>query len=366
MEKLTIHNRNDIMPVSYDIVWKNTFDDLSAQIQAAGLQPGKICILTDTNVDLLYGDAVEQALQEMRGSKLIRYAFPAGERSKNLHTIAGMYDFLIAEGFDRGDLLIALGGGVTGDVAGFCAATYMRGLAYIQVPTTLLAQVDSSVGGKTGVDVGALKNMVGAFYPPRLVYMNIQTLATLPQREFQSGMGEVIKTGLLRDGSFFSWLEEEKDKILAKDSVILKRMIHACCRNKAAVVEEDPAEKGLRATLNLGHTLGHAIEKCSDFSLSHGAAIGIGTIAAAWLSVQRGLLTPAELQRIKNIEHFFGIPEAVSGMDPGEIVHIAHSDKKMKNGQIQFVLLKGIGHAILDATVTEEEMLQAASSVTNR
>lgn len=362
METLKVKDLGKAPDLSYDIVWSHSFDKLPACLKQAELAPGKVCIITDSNVAPLYEADLRNVL-EKAGLSVFTHVFPAGEEQKNYQTINQMYRFLIENGFDRKDMLIALGGGVTGDMTGFCAATYLRGIAYIQVPTSLLAQVDSSVGGKTAIDFDRYKNMIGAFYQPRLVYMNIRTLETLPDIQFTSGMGEVIKTGLLRDRALFEWLEAHRQAIRSRDPDTLIYAIRECCRNKAEVVEEDPTEKGVRATLNLGHTLGHAIEKCMNFTMTHGACVGVGTIAAAYLSLKRGLIPQDELARIEELETYFVIPAKVSGITPEEVVQTTHSDKKMENGHIKFILLEAIGRTRIDRTVTDEEMLNACRYV---
>ncbi|MEE0954678.1 MAG: 3-dehydroquinate synthase [Eubacterium sp.] len=364
MKKFRVKDLGKSPDLSYDIVWDDSFDRLPACLAEAELKPGKICIITDSNVGPLYEEALRKVL-ETAGFSVFTHIFPAGEEQKNYQTMNGMYRFLIENGFDRKDMLVALGGGVTGDMTGFCAATYLRGIAYIQVPTTLLAQVDSSVGGKTAIDFDCYKNMIGAFYQPRLVYMNISTLKTLPDDQFASGMGEVIKTGLLRDKTLFCRIEEHKEEIRTQEPSALISVIRECCRNKAEVVEEDPTEKGVRATLNLGHTLGHAIEKCMNFSMTHGACVGVGTIAAAYLSERRGLITENDLARIEALETYFDIPSRVTGIKPEDVVKTTRSDKKMEKGKIKFILLEDLGRAVIDRTVTEEEMLEACKYVIN-
>ena len=362
METFRVKDLGNSPDLSYDIVWDHSFEQLPTCLEERNLRPGRVCIISDSNVAPLYEADLRKAL-ESAGFRVFTHIFPAGEKQKNYRSINDMYRFLIENGFDRKDMLVALGGGVTGDMTGFCAATYLRGIAYIQVPTTLLAQVDSSVGGKTAVDFERYKNMVGAFYQPRLVYMNIRTLETLPDEQFISGMGEVIKTGLLRDPDLFDWLEDHREAIRSRDPDALIHTIRECCRNKAEVVEEDPTEKGVRATLNLGHTLGHAIEKCMNFSMTHGACVGVGTIAAAYLSVKRGLLSENDLKRIVKLEEYFGIPAYVSGIRAEEVVETTRSDKKMEKGQIKFILLEKIGRAFIDRTVTEGEMTDACRYV---
>jgi 3-dehydroquinate synthase len=249
---------------------------------------------------------------------------------------------------------------VTGDLTGFAAATYLRGIDFIQIPTTLLAQVDSSVGGKTGVDFAQYKNMVGAFHQPRLVYMNLRTLDTLPADQFASGMGEVLKSALIRDAALWDWIAENREAVWNRAYAAMSHLIRACCRIKAGVVEEDPAEKGLRAILNFGHTLGHAIEKGRNFELLHGQCVGIGMAGAGWLSVKKGILSEEAYREILDMNLAFDLPVQVSALSAEEIVAATKSDKKMQDGKIRFILLAGIGNAVIDDSITDEELLCAA------
>jgi 3-dehydroquinate synthase len=254
-------------------------------------------------------------------------------------------------------MLVALGGGVVGDLTGYVAATYLRGIAYIQIPTTLLAQVDSSIGGKTGVDFSKYKNMVGAFKMPRLVYMNLSTLATLPERQFYAGMGEVLKSALIKDGMFYEWLINSLYEIYEKDPQTVRLMVYNCCNIKRLVVEKDPTEQGDRALLNFGHTIGHAIEKAMDFKLLHGECVALGMVAAAYIAYQRKMLSFDEYYEIRDMFVPFNLPITIEDIDPEEILRLTKSDKKMEAGQVKFVLLKKIGKAVIDHTVTDEEIM---------
>lgn len=342
----------------YSIVWEENFSELKKELAATGLTFRKICIVADDTVAELYGAEVQKAL-EGENLQVDLFTFPAGEASKNLDTVKALYTFLIQNHYERKDLLAALGGGVTGDLTGFAAATYLRGIDFIQIPTTLLAQVDSSVGGKTGVDFEQYKNMVGAFKQPRLVYMNLNTLKTLPAEQFASGMGEVLKTGLIRDGKFYEWTINHMTEIQEQIYPVLVKMVKKCCEIKAAVVENDPTEQGERAILNLGHTIGHAIEKLMDFQLFHGQCVALGTIAAAYISFKREYLSLEEFYEIRDMNVGFDLPIFFNGLQPEEILKATKSDKKMSQGQIKFILLKKIGQAVIDTTVTDEELMDA-------
>lgn len=363
-EGITIERENAGIAFSYRIEWEHDFSRLTSCIREAGdLHPGKICIVTDSNVAPLYLQDVKEALVDA-GAEIFTWVFPAGEKSKNLGTVEELYRFLINNHFQRTDLLAALGGGVTGDLTGFAAATYLRGIDFIQIPTTLLAQVDSSVGGKTGVDFDEFKNMVGAFHQPRLVYMNTSVLATLPDDQFASGMGEVIKSAEIRSEYFFRKLEKKASLIMSRDPDILSYVIRECCEIKGAVVEDDPNDRGIRAILNFGHTLGHAVEKCSNFELLHGQCVAIGTIGAGWLSMKRGLITGSVYQRMINLNRKFELPVSTEGLTAEQIVQTARSDKKVEHGKLKFILLDGLGNAVIDNTVSEKELTDAGRILT--
>lgn len=348
---------------SYPIYFEEDFRTLSKAMETEGLTGRKLCIVTDTHVAPLYLEAVTSALKDV-SEDVFSFVFEAGEKSKNLNTVQDLYVTLIENGMDRKGLLIALGGGVVGDLTGFGAATYLRGIDFVQVPTTLLSQVDSSVGGKTGVDFQQYKNMVGAFHQPRLVYMNMNTLKTLPDAEFACGMGEVLKTGLICDGSFFRNVCAHAEALKERaDVALLSSAIRRCCEIKAGVVERDPKEQGERALLNLGHTVGHAVEKLKDFQLLHGQCVGIGLAAAAFLSMKRGLLTEEEYREVCDGCRMFDLPDHVDGLTPEEILNATKKDKKMEHGQIKFILMDGIGKSFIDKTVTDEELKSAIMEI---
>lgn len=346
----------------YQIVWEEDFSHLAEEIKKLNLSCGKICIVSDDTVASLYGEQVKNALTCLN-IEIDIFTFPAGEENKNLETVKSLYSYLIEHKYGRKDILIALGGGVTGDLTGYAAATYLRGIDFIQIPTTLLSQVDSSVGGKTGVDFNQYKNMVGAFHQPRLVYMNLNTLKTLPDDQFASGMGEVLKSGLIRDGKFYEWTINHMSEIQERIYPVLVKMIKKCCEIKSAVVESDPTEQGERAVLNLGHTIGHAVEKQMNFKLLHGHCVALGTIAAAYISFKREYLSTEEFYEIRDMNVGFDLPIFFEGLSSKDVLAATKSDKKMINGQIKFILLKKIGQAYIDTTVTDEEMLDAINFI---
>ena len=342
----------------YPIVFRKNFEDLSNQLKTLKLQERKCCIVTDSNVAPIYLETVKKELEKVSDT-IISIILPAGEENKTLAQIQNIYENLIKAHFDRKDLLFALGGGVVGDMTGFAAATYLRGIDFIQIPTTLLAQVDSSVGGKTGVDFEQYKNMVGAFHQPRLVYMNLNTLKSLPDDQFASGMGEVLKSGLIRDARFYEWTINHMSEIQERVYPVLVKMVRKCCEIKAAVVESDPTEQGERALLNLGHTVGHAVEKLKNFELLHGQCVALGTIAAAYISFKRGYLSTEEFYEIRDMNVGFDLPIFFNGLENEAVLQTTKSDKKMDNGTIKFILLKKLGQAYIDKTVTDEEILEA-------
>lgn len=346
----------------YDILLTDSFGELIAELKALDCESRRLCVVADSKVAELYADEVLELL-DGNCLKAVKFVFPNGEENKTLDTVREAYRFLIEEKFDRHDMLLALGGGVTGDVTGYIAATYLRGIDYVQIPTTLLAQADSSIGGKTGVDFDGYKNMVGAFKMPRLVYMNLATLTTLDDRQFYSGFAEIMKHGLIRDAALYEWLIENMYEICERDMTVLQEMLKRSCMVKKLVVEKDPSEQGERALLNFGHTVGHAIEKAKNFELFHGECVALGAVAAAFISWKREMLSMEEYYEIRDMFVPFYLPITVDGIDPQEILKLTKSDKKMESGRIKFVLLKKIGKAVIDNTVTDEEILAAIDEI---
>lgn len=358
-KRLTIHRDNN--PI-YDIVIKNSFKDMKDEFVRLNLQGRKICIVSDSVVAPLYLDTVKNSLAEVSDC-ITEYVFEAGEKNKNLNIVKSLYEFLILNKFERRDILVALGGGVVGDLTGFTAATYLRGIDFIQVPTTLLAQVDSSIGGKTGVDFDSYKNMVGAFYMPRLVYINISTLNTLDERIFNSGFGEIIKHAYIKDSEYLDYIKNNTVNIMNRQPGCLEEIIYKSCVIKGNVVEKDPTEKGDRMLLNFGHTLGHAIEKLSGFALYHGECVVLGMICALYISKKRGSITDAEYESAIRLFKDFNYPMTVSGIKVNEVVDVSKNDKKMSAGKIRFVLLNAVGDAYIDYDVSEGEMLESLQEV---
>ena len=310
-----------------------------------------VLLVSNTTVAPLYAVSLTRGLGTRR---IVEVTLPDGEAHKNLTTLSRMLDVLVANRFGRDCTVVALGGGVVGDMAGFAAACYQRGVDYVQVPTTLLAQVDSAVGGKTGVNHAGGKNLIGAFHQPRAVISDTATLHTLPVRELRAGLAEIIKYGLIRDAAFFAWLEQHMERLLACDAELLAHAIRRSCEIKAEIVGRDEREHGERALLNLGHTFGHAIEAATAYSgWLHGEAVGAGLLMASFTSRECGTLTEEEVQRVRGLLQRAGLPldaRAVSGRAALEHMKI---DKKVQAGRIRLVLLRGIGRSYVTADYPE-------------
>ena len=360
-----------ILPVNYDnefcynIIFNNSFDDLYDNIiKIKSNKYEKICIVTDDVVEGLYLKELKSTLLN-KYNEVITFTFPHGENYKQISSIEKLYQYLIENHFTRSDCLIALGGGVVGDMTGFAAATYLRGIDFIQIPTTLLSQVDSSIGGKTGVDFLSYKNMVGAFYMPKLVYINLNVLRSLPKEQFACGMGEVIKYGCIMRREFFDWLKDHVAAIQQMDPEALLHMVYTCCECKKEVVEADPLEHGIRSYLNFGHTIGHAIEKLSGFSLFHGQCVSIGMVAASYMSVNKGFLDSKCLDQLKELLLLYDLPVHARDMDIESVLEATRSDKKMAGDKIKFIVLKDIGRADSYMDFTADDLRQGISYVLN-
>jgi 3-dehydroquinate synthase len=328
----------------------------------AALRPNvRAALVTDSTVAKLYLDLAEAALSEV-GIASVRIIVPEGEKSKSFQVFERVCESMIAERIERGDVVVALGGGVVGDLAGFAAAVVRRGLEVAQVPTTLLAQVDSSVGGKTGINSQHGKNLIGAFHQPILVLADTALLDTLPPREFRAGYAEVVKYGLIGDAAFFSWLEANSREVFAGGAA-REHAIAVSCRAKADTVARDERESGERALLNLGHTFGHALEAATGFSdrLLHGEAVGVGMALAFAFSARRGLLPAAEAERVAR--HLAGVGLStrlsdIAGELPGpeRLLELMAQDKKVKRGKLALILARGIGAAFIDPDVDQAEI----------
>jgi 3-dehydroquinate synthase len=311
----------------------------------------KAVIITDPTVKKLYGHSLKRSLTAS-GFKVALLEVPEGEEQKSLETAGRLYNELTEFYAERATPILALGGGVIGDLAGFVAATYMRGVPLVQIPTTLLAQGDSSIGGKVAVNHGLLKNKIGAFYHPRLTISDISTLKTLSPRELSDGLAEIIKHGVILDGEFFSYLEENLDKIKSLDERVLERVISRSAKIKAGVVEKDELDLGLRNILNYGHTVGHAIESVSELKVWHGEAVAIGMLAEARISNRLGILTEDEVARIKNLIAQAGLPTELPSLELEKLIQAMKHDKKILQGKLKFALPKSIGEAFITDEVS--------------
>ena len=340
MQSLTVNLGDRSYPIHLGVRLLERAGELLRQ---AGLR-GKVAVVTNPTVAQLYLDSLDEALRQA-GFEVAPILVPDGEEHKNLKSLAAIYDRLIAERLERKACIVALGGGVIGDLAGFAAATYLRGVPYVQVPTTLLAQVDSSVGGKTAVNHDDGKNLIGAFYQPKLVLIDIAVLRSLPRRELIAGLAEVIKYGIIEDAALFSMLEHSIDKIIGLNQEMLTRIIAASCSIKARVVEADEREDDYRAVLNFGHTIGHALEAATGYrKFLHGEAVGVGMVKAAALSVNQRFCDAASLKRVMALIQKAGLPvEIPPEVAPQSLIQAMEIDKKVAGGKIKFIMCEGIG-----------------------
>lgn len=348
MQKVTVHASHD-----YDILIGSGLLTSLGQKATRCVRGRRACIVSESNVYPLHGDAAKRSL-EAADFEVVSYVFPAGEESKNGQTYLSLLNFLTEHQLTRSDLLVALGGGVVGDLTGFAAATFLRGVAFIQVPTTLLAAVDSSVGGKTAIDLPAGKNLAGTFYQPRLVLCDTDVLSTLPPEIFRDGCAEVIKYGILYDRAFFDYLRStgpEFDR---------ERVIHRCVELKRDVVAEDEFDTGARMKLNLGHTVGHGVEARSRFAVSHGRAVAIGIAIVSRAAAKRGLLSPADAQTIVSTLDAYGLPIATE-FSARELAHYMLSDKKRSGGTVSLIIPRAIGCCDIVPTPVEalEDFVEA-------
>jgi 3-dehydroquinate synthase len=326
--------------------------------ELAKLRVGRKAILiTDPAIDRLHGEPVARSLSGA-GFDLIRLSVPEGEQAKVLETARGLWDRLLDEGCDRSSTVVALGGGAVGDLSGFVAATYMRGMNFVQVPTTLLAQVDASIGGKTAIDHPRAKNLIGAFHQPRLVLVDPAVLSTLPEREFRSGLAEIIKHGIVLDASYFEDLEANVPALLGRDLTTLERVVAGSCRLKARVVERDEQEAELRWVLNYGHTVGHALEAATGFQVwTHGEAVSLGITAEARLAERLGIGSSATTKRQLSLLAAVGLPVAGIHAEPAAVVEALSRDKKSRDGRIPFVLAPEIGSFRVVSDVPRDSVL---------
>jgi shikimate kinase/3-dehydroquinate synthase len=328
-------------------------ESIGPLLRARGLR-GTAALIGDSNVIEQHGDRVYQSLM-LSGFEVLSLKVPAGEESKTLEMAGSLCEQLVQGGLERSGVVVALGGGVVGDLSGFVAATYLRGVPWVNCATTLLAMVDASIGGKTGVDLPSGKNLVGAFHPPLLTVSDLTVLRTLPEREFQSGMAEVIKAGIIGDVELF--------KMIEASSTDIQEIIRRSIKVKVDVVREDPFEKGRRAALNLGHTIGHGIEAASQFLLRHGEAIGIGTIAEVKIAEWLGLAQPGLSDRIEMVTELVGLPTRFANLETDTIVQLMRSDKKKQLGRLKFALPRDVGDVVIGVDVKDELICKAIEAV---
>ncbi len=341
---------------SYEIrIGKDILDRLILLV-AKNHKAGRYAVITDDCVGRLYGKKFLGAFKEV-GLNASLIEFPAGEASKNINTALDISEKLMKTGADRETCLIALGGGVVGDLVGFIASIFMRSVPYLQIPTTLVAQVDSSIGGKTGIDLPYGKNLLGTFYQPRAVFASLHFLETLPEKEFNNGLAEIIKYGIIDDEKMFRTLEDNMDAIKSRDPKLMLNLVETCCQIKKSVVEIDEREQGLRRILNFGHTLGHALESISNYSVTHGEGVAMGMIAAARLSEKMGYLKNKEAERVEALIRQAGLPVKIpKSLDGDKLIARLKMDKKRKGDIIHFVLLKKIGMPFINGNV-EDKMI---------
>ncbi len=347
---------------NYNIIFENDFSSLSKYIHEINDSYSKIIVISDSKVSKIYNDIIAKSLEQMN-VPFFFVSFNQGEKNKTVDTVCDIYEALINNNVDRKALVLAVGGGITGDLAGFVAATYMRGIDFVNVPTSLLAQVDSSVGGKTGFDHLNKKNIIGAFYQPNFVYINTKSLKTLDKKHFINGMAEAIKHGLILDRDYFYFIKNNYKEILRLDSDYLEKLIHDSCLIKAKVVSFDERESGYRAILNFGHSVGHAIESMLNYEMLHGECISVGMIFAAYISKQLGHLSEHDYNEIKDTFRIYGLPLSVSGLRSEDIYKELFSDKKTIGNKINIICLKEIGRCYQNYDLTREQIISGLNSI---
>lgn len=346
----------DLGPRSYNIVIGSNLLGQAGEMIKSVTTANKILLVSNPLVYNLYGNICVESLRNS-GFEIISALMPDGEEHKNIYEVMGIVDAAVNGRIERSGLCVALGGGVVGDLAGFVAAIYQRGIDFVQIPTTLLAQVDSSVGGKVAVNHLQGKNLLGAFHQPKLVIIDSAVLKTLDKRDYLSGLGEVIKYGLIYDEEFFSFMETKVPNIIQQEKDCLQKIIYRSCHIKSEIVAADETEQGKRAILNLGHTFGHAVEKLGDYKLyRHGEAVAIGMAAASHLAVTLGLMSSHDLSRVKTLFANLNINTRFPSFNSEDVISAMQSDKKVKNKKINFILPHGIGDYIITDNITEEQI----------
>jgi 3-dehydroquinate synthase len=354
MKTLTVNLEDRSYPI-----YIGTNIGLNEELYSKHISSKTVALITNEQIADLYLREISHTLSSFNLKRLV---LPDGETEKNLNTVEKTVEFLSDNGLDRDSTVIAFGGGVVGDITGFVASSYMRGIKFLQVPTTLLAQVDSSVGGKTGVNIKQGKNLIGAFYQPTAVISDTRFLNTLETRRLSEGLAEVIKYGLIYDSIFFEWLRENTNKILDIDPETMIQLIERCCQIKAAVVSQDEKEGSIRAILNFGHTFGHAIESLTDYSsFSHGEAVAIGMIMAANLSQYMGMVSSNDVENIRKSIDAFNLPTNKPNLDSNKFLEAMKRDKKSQDGEIRLILLESIGKAMITSDYPNELLMKTIS-----
>lgn len=346
MEKINVNGK-------YNIYIENNFENLQKYIKKIGKSYTKIYIITDENVEKLY---IKNILKIFKNKNI--FVIQSGEKSKNINIVQYIYEDMLTKRIDRKSLLIGLGGGVVGDIAGFVASTYMRGIDFLQIPTTLLAQVDSSVGGKVGIDFLDKKNIIGTFYNPVFVYININVLKSLPICQIENGLFEVLKYGYILDKKYLQYMNKYAEKIRKYDTDILAKIVYEACAMKSKIVSIDEREIGIRKILNFGHTFGHAIETETKFSILHGHAVGIGMLASLYISLKRGYIKEPDMEYIKSIIMHTNAYEKIN-IDIKNVYNFMKYDKKNENEKISIILIKKIGEAICENNFEKNEIIKA-------
>ena len=359
MQTLTVNLADRSYPI---LIGDNLLRD--GALLAKHIAARDLLLVTNTTVGPLYSRRIAESLPDRR---IVEVVLPDGESFKTLATVTRVLDVLVANRFNRDCCVLALGGGVVGDMAGFAAACYQRGVEFVQLPTTLLAQVDSSVGGKTGVNHPGGKNLIGAFHQPRVVIADTATLVTLPDRELRAGLAEVIKAAVIADADFFAWLERSIDSLLAREPLALSEAIRRSCQIKADIVARDERESGERALLNFGHTFGHALETATSYKeWLHGEAVGVGMAMAATMSAEMGLIDPQIRQRVRALVDRTGLPVHAAGVDAAQLRRAMSIDKKVQFGRVRLILLKRIGEAFITGDYPEIALDAALAAHTGR
>lgn len=362
MSKFVDEVRVELRERSYSIhIGKDILGLMGSELRTAGFD-GKLSVISTPPIIEFYGKLVMDSLVDA-GFEVFLEEVPDSEESKSLEMAGRLYDRFVAHGLERNSVLLALGGGVVGDLAGFVAATFKRGLPFIQVPTTLLSQVDSSIGGKVAVNHPLGKNLIGAFYQPSAVFVDIHTLRTLPRRDFVAGVAEVIRYGAVRDREFFAFLESNLSRLLNLDNEVIRHAIRTSCAIKARIVTEDEREtSGVRTILNYGHTIGHALETLTDYKVyKHGEAVAIGMVYAARLASRIGVCSRKEADRQEDLISAAGLPTSLRDFDPKKIIHAMGQDKKIEGGKLRFVLTEKVGRVNIYADITHDILLEVLS-----